>query len=81
MRCLFLHTDRKPSKERLSMHGETLGEALDTLKSFEFPCEQKYERKELLLTLATMLPKDWTIRVKGMYLKGIPPEGESDEDL
>ena len=69
------------TKERLSMLGETLGEALDTLKSFEFPCEHKYERKELLLTLATMLPKDWTIRVKGMYLKGIPPEGESDEDL
>ena len=69
------------TKERLSMLGETLGEALDTLKSFEFPCEHKYERKELLLTLATMLPNDWTIRVKGMYLKGIPPEGESDEDL
>ena len=69
------------TKERLAMLGETLGEALDTLKSFEFPCEHKYERKELLLTLATMLPKDWTIRVKGMYLKGIPPEGESDEDL
>ena len=69
------------TKERLAMLGETLGEALDTLKSFEFPCEHKYERKELLLTLATMLPNDWTIRVKGMYLKGIPPEGESDEDL
>jgi len=69
------------TKERLAMLGETLGEALDTGRSFEFPCEQKYERKELLLTLATMLPKDWTIRVKGMYLKGIPPEGESDEDL
>ena len=69
------------TKERLAMLGETLGEALDTLKSFEFPCEHKYERKELLLTLATMLPDDWTIRVKGMYLKGVPPEGESDEDL
>ena len=69
------------TKERIAMLGETLGEALDTLKSFEFHCEHKYERKELLLTLATMLPKDWTIRVKGMYLKGIPPEGESDEDL
>ena len=69
------------TKERLSMLGETLGEALDTLKSFEFPCEHKYERKELLLTLATTLPEDWTIRVNGMYLKGVPPEGESDEDL
>ena len=69
------------TKERLAMLGETLGEALDTLKSFEFTCEHKYERKELLLTVATMLPEDWTIRVKGMYLKGIPPEGESDENL
>ena len=69
------------TKERLAMLGETLDEALDTGKRFEFPCEHKRERKELLLTLATMLPNDWTIRVKGMYLKGIPPEGESDEDL
>jgi len=69
------------TKERLAMLGETLDEALDTLKSFEFLCEHKKERKELLLTVATMLPEDWTIRVKGMYLKGIPPEGESDEDL
>ena len=69
------------TKERLAMLGETLGEALDTGLSFEFPCEHKRERKELLLTVATMLPNDWTIRVKGMYLKGIPPEGESDEDL
>ena len=69
------------SKERLAMLCETLGEALDTGLSFEFRCEHKKERKELLLTVATMLPKDWTIRVKGMYLKGIPPEGESDEDL
>ena len=68
------------TKERLSMLGETLGEALDTLKSFEFPCEHKYERKELLLTVATMLPNEWTIRVKGMHLKGVPPKGESDED-
>ena len=69
------------TKERLAMLGKTLGVSLDTELSFEFLCEHKYERKELLLTLATMLPKDWTIRVKGMYLKGIPPEGESDEDL
>ena len=69
------------TKERLAMLGETLGEVLDTGRSFQFPCKHKYERKELLLTLATMLPKDWTIRVKGMYLNGIPPEGESDEDL
>ena len=68
-------------KERLAMLGQILGEALDTGKRFDFPCEHKRERKELLLTLATMLPNDWTIRVKGMYLKGIPPEGESDEDL
>ena len=68
-------------KERLAMLGQILGEALDTGKRFEFPCEHKRERKELLLTLATMLPNDWTIRVKGMYLKGIPPEGESDENL
>ena len=78
-----LHPDEAThtTKERLAMLGETLGEALDTGKRFEFPCEHKRERKELLLTLATMLPKDWTIRVKGMYLKGIPPEGESDENL
>jgi hypothetical protein len=68
-------------KERLAMLGQILGEALDTGKRFDFPCEHKRERKELLLTLATMLPNDWTIRVKGMYLKGIPPEGESDENL
>ena len=67
------------TKERLSMLCETLCESLDTEMSFEFPCEQKYERKELLLTVATMLPNDWTIRVKGMYLKGVPPNGESDE--
>ena len=66
--------------ERLAMLGETLDEALDTLKCFEFPCEHKYERKELLLTVATMLPNEWTIRVKGMHLKGVPPKGESDED-
>ena len=66
--------------ERLAMLGETLDEALDTLKSFEFPCEHKYERKELLLTVATMLPNEWTIRVKGMHLKGVSPKGESDED-
>ena len=67
-------------KERLAMLGQILGEALDTGKRFEFPCEHKRERKELLLTLATMLPNDWTIRVKGMYLKGIPPEGESEKN-
>ena len=68
-------------KERLAMLGETLGEALDAGKRFEFPCEHKKERKELLLTVATMLPEDWTIRVKGMYLKVAPPKGESKEDL
>ena len=68
------------TKERLAMLGETLDEALDTLKSFEFPSEHKYERKELLFTLAAMLPKDWTIRAQGMYLKGIPPEGESEKN-
>ena len=68
------------TKERLAMLGETLGEALDTDLSFEFLCEHKKERKELLLTVATMLPNEWTIRVKGMYLKGVPPKGESDED-
>ena len=66
-------------KERLAMLGETLGEALDTGKRFEFPCEHKRERKELLLTVATMLPEDWTIRVKGMYLKGVPPKGDTKE--
>ena len=55
------------SKERLAMLCETLGEALDTGLSFECRCEHKKERKELLLTLATMLPEDWTIRVNGMY--------------
>jgi hypothetical protein len=69
------------TKERLAMLGETLDEALDTLKSFEFPCEHKKERKELLLTVATMLPNEWTIRVKGMYLKVVPPKGESREEL
>ena len=69
------------TNERLAMLGKTLGMSLDTGKRFEFPCGHKRERKELLLTLATMLPNDWTIRVKGMYLKGIPPEGESDENL
>jgi hypothetical protein len=68
------------TKERLAMLGDTLGVSLDTELSFEFLCEHKFERKELLLTLATMLPKDWTIRVKGMYLKGVPPKCESDED-
>jgi hypothetical protein len=68
------------TKERLAMLGETLGEALDTELSFEFLCEHKKERKELLLTVATMLPNEWTIRVKGMYLNGVPPKGESDED-
>jgi hypothetical protein len=68
------------TKERLAMLGETLGEALDTELSFEFLCEHKKERKELLLTVATMLPNEWNIRVKGMYLKGVPPNGESDED-
>ena len=69
------------TKERLAMLGETLGEALDTELSFEFLCEHKKERKELLLTVATMLPNEWTIRVKGMYLKVVPPKGESREEL
>ena len=60
---------------------ETLGESLDTGLSFEFPCKHKNKRKESLLTVATMLPEDWIIIVKGMYLKGVPPEGDSDEDL
>ena len=68
------------SKDRLAMLCETLGEALDTGLSFEFPCEHKRERKELLLTVATMLPNDWTIRVKGMYLKGVPPDCESKKN-
>ena len=77
-----LHPDEAThtTKERLAMLGETLGESLDTELYFEFLCEHKYERKELLLTLATMLPKDWIIKVRGMYLKGVPPNGESDED-
>ena len=76
-----LHPDEAThtTKERLAMLGETLGEALDTDLSFEFLCEHKKERKELLLTVATMLPNEWTIRVKGMYLKVVPPKGESDE--
>ena len=68
------------TKERLAMLGETLGEALDTGRSFEFPCEHKYERKELLLTVATMLPNDWTVRVQGMYLKGVPPDCKSEKN-
>ena len=69
------------TKERLAMLGETLGEALDIELSFEFLCEHKKERKEFLLTVATMLPNEWTIRVKGMYLKVVPPKGESREEL
>ena len=69
------------TKERLAMLGETLGEALDTELNFEFLCEHKKERKEFLLTVATMLPNEWTIRVKGMYLKVVPPKGESREEL
>ena len=69
------------TKERLIMFGETLGEALDTELSFEFLCEHKKERKGLLLTVATMLPNEWTIRVKGMYLKVVPPKSESREEL
>ena len=69
------------TKERIAMLGETLGEALDTELSFEFLCEHKKECKEFLLTLATMLPNEWTIRVKGMYLKVVPPKGESREEL
>ncbi len=67
-----LHPDKAThtTKERLAMLGETLGEALDTELRFEFRCEHKKERKELLLTVATMLPNEWTLRVKGMYLKG-----------
>ena len=69
------------TKERLIMLSGTLGEALDTELSFEFLCEHKKERKEFLLTLATMLPNEWTIRVKGMYLKVVPPNRESREEL
>ena len=69
------------TKERLAMLGETLDESLDTGRSFEFLCEHKKERKEFLLTVATMLPNEWTIRVKGMYLKVVPPKGESREEL
>ena len=78
-----LHPDEAThtTKERLAMLGETLGEALDTELSFEFRCEHKKERKELLLTVATMLPNEWTIRVKGMYLKVVPPKSESREEL
>ena len=77
-----LHPDEAThtTKERLAMLGETLGEALDTELSFEFRCENKKERKELLLTVATMLPNEWTIRVKGMYLKGVPPDCESKKN-
>jgi hypothetical protein len=78
-----LHPDEAThtTKERLAMLGETLGEALDTDLSFEFLCEHKKERKNLLLTVATMLPNEWTIRVKGMYLKVVPPKSESREEL
>ena len=78
-----LHPDEAThtTKERIAMLGETLGEALDTELSFEFLCEHKKERKGLLLTVATMLPNEWTIRVKGMYLKVVPPKSESREEL
>ena len=68
------------TKERLAMLAETLGEALDAGLCFEFLCEHNKERKELLLTVATMLPEDWTIRVNKMYLKAAPPRGEPNED-
>ena len=68
------------TKERIAMLGETLGEALDAGLCFEFLCEHNKERKELLLTVATMLPEDWTIRVNKMYLKVAPPRGELNED-
>ena len=77
---LHLNGETHTTKERLAMLCETLGESLDTELSFEFLCEHKYERKELLLTVATMLPEDWIIRVKGMYLNGVPSKGESDVD-
>jgi hypothetical protein len=70
----------RTTKEQLAIFGETLGESLDSGKRFEFPCGHKREIKELLLTLATMLPNDWTIRVKGMYLKGVPPDSESEKN-
>ncbi|HIA57105.1 MAG TPA: hypothetical protein EYN97_06765 [Candidatus Lambdaproteobacteria bacterium] len=67
-------------KERLAMLGQILGEALDTGVCFEFHCEHNKERKELLLTLATMLSNDWKIRVRRMYLNMLPPKGEPNED-
>ena len=78
-----LHPDgaTHTTKERFAMLSETLGEALDTGLSFEFLCEHKKERKELLLTVATMLPNKWNIRVQGMYLKVVPPQGVSREEL
>ena len=68
------------TKERIAMLGETLGEALDAGLCFEFLCEHNKERKELLLTVATLLPEDWTIRVNRMYLKAAPPRGEPNGD-
>ena len=68
------------TKERLTMLGQILGEALDTGVCFEFHCEHNKERKELLLTLATMLSNDWKIRVRRMYLNMLPPKGEPNED-
>ena len=67
------------TKERLAMLGETLDESLDTGKGFEFPCENKKERKELLLTVATMIPEEWIIRVKGMYLMGVPSRADTKD--
>ena len=67
-------------KERLAILGQILGEALDTGVCFEFHCEHNKERKELLLTLATMLSNDWKIRVRRMYLNMLPPKGEPNED-
>ena len=77
-----LHPDgaTHTTKERFAMLSENLGEALDTELSFEFLCEHKRERKELLLTVATMLPNDWTVRVQGMYLKGVPPDCKSEKN-
>jgi hypothetical protein len=42
-----------------------------------FILKHKYESKELLLTLATILPEDWIIRAKGMYLKGVPSRADT----
>lgn len=58
------------TKERLVMFGETLGEALDSGKSFSFSCVNRKERNELALVAATMLTEPWILKLENMAVSG-----------